>query len=1170
VNDYRSKMFANYTDEADKEKAKSTGYLNSGFISKNNYIGFRVEAEKGNRALNFRLQHVKRTLTTLDDTNLRAMLGARDSGGNNINLYTIAWHGDYSSANWKALGVHEDNPTLGTHFVLQAGMNGINLPDDVKVSSTAQVWKYTLANSSKGDSSPLGTASKGPFVPTGTAQSENPARNPVVIGPDGDMPAGGFNFKGDGATDFGSIGEYDGSHPDYDDTKEDDPGDTAFFLIRVWDSVGGTAATETEINKRLHDALVVGMNVYKTDKITPIARLYDLNPYTEAAVTRNNINESAQNATVSNAADPVDIGNNIVRGGLYNTGTDRDLVRSGFIDPRAGSKFLDPVNGGYYEDKSSPPKKQLVSGVQVPEYPLKVSGDSNATGNTYDQVSGKIILRGLAWDDQLIDEIRVTIGTDTRTILKLDARVDGAGNAINNDTYGKMVVQPGFGNTAFFKEELHWKTGHTVEWAYVWDTTNMPPDTATVQVTVKDYKGIPPSSGNITGLNSTAISMLQETTDTTGKTFHNGITVNLVPYITGFARQSPRFTTKRSLQGWYSFYQNESGIRVNGYNFGNGTATIKINGTDMTVVSSTSTTQRTFSIPNTITVTGASGPILMTTTNVDAYNNNSKTAGKSWNSEYNSYTPGSDLWMNKPYAHIWRSEQAEGTGTTGVAAAGTIFAANKSSAGLQSPMSPMNPGMALQYTGNDAGRLHGVWTTYGRESLFYAQNRNASLSVTAEANLGTSRQGPVAETAFGQPGSLLLSKAGEPYAAGAIDYYNGANNDLYTDNVSVVSSWQRDGGPWLILKPRLTSIVYDNSAQNRDGGGTEAGYFITSGRNPVSTYRWKNTRIKKTAASTANNHPGKVFVTAYDSTFKSLFFKTVSAAITTTGSSTATPYNEDNGGTAYWLDGGGTLSNGVNYGTIGAATGGAGNWSALDYTSQGYPVVAYFDEQHQTLRLAYASNVTPTANNWTVRYVLNPGDANNPRDPLYLGSGSYVSMKIDRSNGNQIHLAFYNSNQKAVVYAVGQRGANYATGSFTASVIDRVVEGGQWTDISVDSDGQPWIVYGDSARLGNRDGARIAYLSYGSNRFTRELLDPISKNPITGWEALTMPSDFEVNDDRLNIAVWPPARYTGETVPASSANGGSPIGSWHAAVGYASDQFRIGYFFKPAGGMPQY
>jgi hypothetical protein len=1144
VNDYRGKMFANYTDDtpADRAKAKTTGYLNSGFISKNNYIGFRVEAEKGNRALNFRLQHVKRELFTLNDTNLRTMLGARDTGGTNINLYTIAWHGDYSTANWKALGVHEDNPTLGTHFVLQAGMNGTNLPEDVKVSTSAQVWRYTLANIPK-TSATLGQASKGPFTPTGAAQNENPADNPVVIGPEADSPGGGginFNFKGTGATDFGSIDEYDGSHPDYDDTKDDDPDDTAFFLIRVWDSVGGTATTETEINKRLHDALVVGMNVYKTDKITPIARLYDLNPYTEADVTRNNINESAQNATVRNAAIPdgMEIGSNIVRGGLFNTGTDRDPIRSGFIDPRGGSKFLDPSNGGYYEDKSVPPKKQLVSGIQVPDYPLKVSGDSNVTGNINDQVSGKIILRGLAWDDQLINQIRISInGAAPITILELDKDE-------NSDNYGKMKAPTAYQNSAFFVEELHWKTGHTVEWAYVWDTTNMNPDTATVQVSVVDYK-------NTTSGTSTNYTLAQETADAANsKIYHNGVTVNLVPYITGFVRATPTFTTKRSLQGWYSFYQNESGIRVNGYNFGNGAApTIRINGTAMTGVTRNSTTQLTFSVPpnNGANHLTASGQIEMTTSGVDAYNNKSNTAGKSWNREYNSYTLGSELWMNRPYAHIWRSEQAEGTGT-GVGAAGTIFAANNNSAGLD------KPGMSLQYTGANAGRLHGVWTTYGRESLFYAQNNNTKPTVTNETGLANSTAG---EGVYNNnSSSLLLIKAGEPYSDSDIDYYNPAESspNEYTNNVSVVAAYQRDGEPYLVFKPRLSSVVFNN-AGGTDGGGGDAGYYITRQDSPVSTYRWKNTRIKKAGPSTANNSPGKAFVTAYDSRYKRLFFKTLSGTLSASGSPGT---NDNNGGTAYYLDGGGTLTG--NIAGITAATGGAGNWSALDYDSTGRPVVAYFDEQNQTLRLAYSSSPTPDGGAaWTRRYVLPDGD------PLRLGSGSYVSMKIDRDNGNQIHLAFYNSNHKAVVYAVGQTGAAYASGAFTASVIDRVVEGGQWTDISVDRDHNPWIVYADSARLGNRDGARIAYKSSGDNRYSRTLIDPISGNPITNWEALTMPANYQVKDDRLNIAVWPPTGFTG----AATINR-SPIGDWHAAVGYTSDQYRIGYFFKPANGMPQF
>jgi len=70
------------------------------------------------------------------------------------------------------------------------------------------------------------------------------------------------------------------------------------------------------------------------------------------------------------------------------------------------------------------------------------------------------------------------------------------------------------------------------------------------------------------------------------------------------------------------------------------------------------------------------------------------------------------------------------------------------------------------------------------------------------------------------------------------------------------------------------------------------------------------------------------------------------------------------------------------------------------------------------------------------------------------------------------------------------------------------------------------------------------------------LIDPVSGNLITNWEALTMPANYEVKDDRLNIAAWPPSGYAGTAAT-------SPIGGWNAAVGYASDLYRIGYFFKP-------
>jgi hypothetical protein len=1139
LNDYRSKMFANYTDPSDNQipsggafrKTDTTGYLNSGFISKNSYLGFKVETNGGNRPLTFRLQHVKRQRLELTAATLNQMITDRTAASpTTINLYTIAWHGNYTPQKWRALGVPIDNnpnPTLGTHFVFNpVNISDPNQPFNVADAvGTAEVWKYTTA--------PAVTIAD--ITNQGTAGSDDT----VVYGP-------ANNFRFNGATHFNStaspaqntpvtqIGEYDGSHPTAGDAKADNPNTTAFFLIRVWDSINSSTG-EMGVNDKLYDAVVIGANVYLTDKNDPVARLYDLNPYTEAAVIENN-----KNQTIKDAANPTAVGSNIVRGGLYNDGSSSKMVRSGFIDPRNGSTTLNPKNGVYFRDQSlaATAPSQLVSGLDWPDYPLRVAGDA-ATGTTpnpeRDKVSGRIILRGFAWDDQLIDEITLTLpnAPTSRTILKL------------NDTTGKMAATTGYTDTAFVVEELHWKTGHSVEWAYIWDTGTDPATNQTIRVTVKDKNG---------GRSSAAIPS-DVTAPATALAFHNQAIVDIVPYITGFERKTPDFSTKRSLQGWYSFFRGEQGIKVNGYNFGTTAATITIGGANMTNTGAATATQRTFNIPDSTTVN--SGEILMTTS-VAAYNNTSSTTGKSWNKEANSYTPGSDLWINHHYAHIWRSNAEAGNGSISNAGAGTYFAAAGTSEGLDSP------GMSLQYTGTYAGRLHGVWTNYSRETVFYAQNHNVKGSasgVEVTQNVATHTVSTRGESTFGQPGSLLLLKCGEPYSAGDIDYYNpaGSSPNEYTNNVSVSAAWQRDGEPMLVISPRLSSIVFNN-ANSQDGGGHHRGYFISRQNSPTSTYRWKNTRIKKVAPSTADNNPGKVFVTAYDSTYKRLFFKTVSGNLDWNNSDSQT--NDDNGGTALYLDGGGALS-GLSYGSIGAATGGAGEWAAVDTTTNGNPVVAYFDAQHQTLRLAYAGNTTPAAGNWTVRYVIPSAS------PLYLGSGSYVSMKIDHNN--RIHLAFYNSTYKAVVYAT----AASPSGDFTASVIDRVVEGGQWTDIAVDRSGNPWIVYADSSRIGNPDGARIAYRSYGNSyaaaaepieatgaapvgAFGRDLKDPISGKSIKGWEAITMPASYNVKEDRLNIESWPPSGG------AAGLAADCPIGSWNAAVGYGSDLFRIGYFFKPA------
>jgi hypothetical protein len=830
------------------------------------------------------------------------------------------------------------------------------------------------------------------------------------------------------------------------------------------------------VNDQLYDALVIGMNVYLTDKNPPVARLYDLNPYTEASVTEGN-----KPQTIKDAANPTAIGSNIVRGGLYNDGTSRAMVRSGFIDPRSGSTALDPNNGVYFKDIVTGSPWQLINGSEPSASDLKVAGDAvAATGTTPDKVSGKIILRGLAWDDQLVKTITLTLNNTPTTILQL--------------TNGKMTATGGGMRdgqpVAFAVEELHWKTGHSVEWAYIWDTTNpaIPPGPATVSVSVTDNNGSNPSG---------TLPSVDPNDPNITAAYHSSVTVDIVPYITGFERTA-KFSTKRSLQGWYSFYQGETDIKVKGYNFGGITGTMTLNG-DPVTISGTSTTERTFSIP----ANGSSGAIIFNPSGVAAYNNTSSTTGKSWNREYNSYTPGSDLWMNKPYAHIWRTTQSD-------SAPRTYIGNTVNSSGLN------HPGMALEYTGGGAGTLHGTWAAYGSANVFYGTNGTSNNFNALHGN-GTLAQMP-----------------GEPFSTPDISIYNGGGADA----ANVGYTHQPDGRAILLVKSNVTAYTHHTDVPNNN--------IIQSSTVHGSTQRWQNIRISKAAAntSTTETNVGRIYMTAYNADFKSLWYGSRNGTTNTT-----------------MIIDGGSVTGINNIGASGAVAN-AGEFSAVDYDSTGRPIIAYYDGTNDTVRVALGANDNPGTGNWTRSYLLPSGNA------LYKGSGKYISIKVDKNDG--IHLSFFNSVNNTVVYYYASSRAGIGTAPNGTTVkchaIDSVVAGGNWSDISVDNEGNPWIVYADSSRTNNYDGARIAYRTGNyanntdpavANTFSRPLTDPISKTTIRGWEALSMPANYTVGNDRLNLEAWPP---TNRPNPNGTITGGP---GWNAAVGYPSDLFRVGYFIKP-------
>jgi hypothetical protein len=1084
----------------------SRGYLNSGFISKNKFVGFKVETLFGSPDLNYRLQYVTRQLVPLTEANLQRMVDERNTGPN---VYTVAEHGDYSNNNWAALGVNMNSPPAGTHFVFTPAA----LVDEMLRSDTAKVWRYTALQGRAAAPVP------------GTTNGNN---NPVLPNEPANWqePGHGFNFTGDAYFDVSGsnnrIKEFRGSRPDEESLNFED--ETAFFLIKAWDNVNPSAGE----GEQLYDIVVIGMNVYLTDSDNPVLRLYDLNPYTETAVSGNNVGTANQQSTVSNALDPRGIGENAKRGGLYNTGTNTNVSKSGHIEPRYATTALQPLvrlpgsaaytpvaADGYYGGDGNLPATAI----------NRLADNANNTWRdgtqvALDQVSGKVILRGTAWDDQLINEIRVRFGSEAdgtdRAILRLDTNT--------------RTLQPVNGAQAYARETLHWKTGHTVEWAYVWDAESRPnadgrpAANVPVIVTVVDRLG-----SNGAGLRSGSFTMANENSlynawsDTAtyarggtvrynnvnyhcivnsvrggrppsentvawARLFHNSLNVDIVPYVTGFERDS-KFATKRSRQGWYSFYQGETGIKAKGFHLSTGGTEMQFQLGATTTTFAYRTAENKNSITFTIAPAGsdwpsvASGSITARTAvsvngrNV-AINHYTGHTTQSWNREYHYLTPGSELWINKPHAHVWRSTQSN--------AAPVTYIGNNTAAGGSWAL--QSPAMALEYFGNNPGRLTGVWSCYATAGYYYARNDNNARTA-------------------------VYHDMGEPFGEVDISFVAGA----FPTNAVMISVALNDGMPTLSMPTFLSdgSLSYD----------------FVGPSNGMPTNSWQNPRVITTSGNGSYRH-----FSAYNAFYKRLYYGRV--------------------GTYAVLDGGlspSSVGNNHNWGNI-TPSSDAGMYNAIEYDDIG-PVVAYYDAINDTVRLAYASTVQPAnATNWTKRYVLPESHA------LRRGSGNHISMKVDKNN--IIHLAFYNSVYQTVVYAYGTR-----TGNFTAYTVDNVIKGGTWTDISVDDYGNPTIVYGDTGRNGTYDGMRMAYKSStsvsGAIQYTGYLACPVTGANITGWEAVTVPANYMVNEDRLNVEVWPP------NVRRTGTYGASP--GWNAAVGYASRRnpgsdegmFRLAYFYRP-------
>ena len=258
----------------------------------------------------------------------------------------------------------------------------------------------------------------------------------------------------------------------------------------------------------------------------------------------------------------------------------------------------------------------------------------------------------------------------------------------------------------------------------------------------------------------------------------------------------------------------------------------------------------------------------------------------------------------------------------------------------------------------------------------------------------------------------------------------------------------------------------------------------------------------------------------------------------------------------------------------------AGSHNSIAVTSQGYPVVAYYDETNRALKLAVSNNAAPTlASNWKI---FDSGDV-IPNSSYRTGTGEYVSIQIDtratlpgttttNPELNYFHIAAMNAINKNVVYIKGKLNipatpgatdwaANYTLSNITVQVVDNVGNVGNWCKLSLDKDGNPWIAYMDDGYKGSRDGAKIAYKNTAAfykgsiaNHYPGDDIDAYGTS-ITGWEAMHVPTQFRVEDAQLGMERFPTVRAPTATRSAGFAN--------FAAVGFlGEDYYRIAYYVE--------
>ncbi|MFW5685585.1 MAG: Ig-like domain-containing protein [Spirochaetota bacterium] len=766
--------------------------------------------------------------------------------------------------------------------------------------------------------------------------------------------------------------------------------------------------------------------------------------------------------------------------------------------------------GRIYNETSDDADKALQAVADYEEN-IAMSGDDRlghveyATDSLYNgadaDVSGTVIFRGKVEDDQ-------NIGLIT-------ARIPGYnGGAAFNIYDGAPLSGPDWEFTVDGAEYLTDTYGHAFNWSFQWNTASLAgvvADDLEIEFTVYD-------ASNNDNLVAAAVPPEAE------------IVVDVVPYITSLARDGA-YNTIRSRQGWYVFRRAET-VTVNGFNLSSGgTDTIVFGAGTSVAVPDGSTTSFSVEVP----VDAASGELQLIVDGIPALNNvNDNTPD--WNREASLAHPGSDLWTDDRYVHIWQSDDTDAGNNRG------YFTGSDD---------PEYPAMTIDGT----GVLYASWSNYADARIWYGPNNGGPDDVyraydpSEHTDIHYGARPSVVWNA-----NLYGNGTWDPAGAGGVYVWDANANAALTGTGNAYESelLYHDQRLMQFVNQRIVTSGNDIHVSYYDAETKAMKYWHhTSNTNPPYSRSWINLDggNDEHDSTTTVTSPGgwarvdAISVTTGDTVAAGDILVSLSTGVDVTApfGGVVTAISVANGD---WVNSDevvqiDTANTRIRDNGGASRSTAAGEFSAIDVTpTNNYPVVAYYDITNSTVRLARSTATNPDATQWAVQDVMDTNDAN------YDFSGKYISMRID-SQG-YVHLAFFRNSSGDLVY---MKSTNNPTDGSTAYIfgdsvtVDSNGSVGVWADVTLLND-RPYISYLDSSLVNTFDGAKLAYYDPALEVETGD--DAGEPDTADGWEYMNAPMNYEVESVRTSIE--------------------ADVGSdnfWTAAIGYSSsDYYRIGYYVE--------